>query len=414
MPGERILSILCDILLLGITLRFIGDFLDFDSHRRLQRVVFSCLWLGESIFAFLLPQIPLLNLLINLLFIFMLTLPYKGSVVKKFLISLMIAIVSAAADMLAYILVSPLLTEEEYYYSYPLTVVFILLAERIFVLSVRKKYSTDIVGKEIIILSGYPLLAAVILYCVTAEMSGGYRLAASLCVAGICFLSLAVYNSLSDNFEDRIRRIYLEREAAAYRHELNMLQVLYRKEQNLRHDLRHHLYDMESLAKEGQNEEICRYIADLRELFLDSKQMVHTGEYETDSLLNFLLEKARSLRIEVSANVEIPEDIDMSRCQFNVILGNLLENAIAAASEAETKRIDLSVQFSKGCMFFHIRNTFPGTIEIINGRVHGRHARKHHGIGLRSVRDLVTERNGCLEISVKENLFVVDGMIPAG
>ena len=170
MPGERILSILCDILLLGITLRFIGDFLDFDEQKRLQRFVFSCLWLGESIFAFLLPQIPLLNLLINLLFIFMLTLPYKGSAVKKFLISLMIAVVSAAADMLAYILVSPLLTEEEYYYSYPLTVVFILLAERIFGLSVRKKYSTDIVGKEIIILSGYPLLAAVILYCVTAGM----------------------------------------------------------------------------------------------------------------------------------------------------------------------------------------------------------------------------------------------------
>lgn len=45
-----------------------------------------------------------------------------------------------------------------------------------------------------------------------------------------------------------------------------------------------------------------------------------------------------------------------------------MENAIAVASKAETKRM-----------------------------------KQNH----------VTERKGCLEISVNENLFVVDGMIPA-
>ena len=157
-----------------------------------------------------------------------------------------------------------------------------------------------------------------------------------------------------------MRKIYLEREVEAYRHEMELMRISNRKEENFRHDLRHHLFEIEGLAKQGEDEQICSYIEELRGTFADSKQLVHTGEYETDSLINYLLDNARNHQIEVTCDVKIPEDMDVSRCKLNVVVGNLLENAIDAASKAEDKKLFLTMKYSGGMLFLQIKNTFSG------------------------------------------------------
>ena len=211
-----------------------------------------------------------------------------------------------------------------------------------------------------------------------------------------------------------MRKIYLEREVEAYKHEMELMRISNRKEQNLRHDLRHHLFEIEGLAKQGEDEKICTYIDELRRTFVDSKQMVHTGEYETDSLINYLLGNAKNHQIDVTCNIKIPEDIDVSRCKLNVIVGNLLENAIEAAAQADEKRIVLTMQFSAGILFLQIKNTYNGSVRVEGGHVLGKKSQNNHGIGLRSVQDLVREQNGSLDISVTDQFFVAEGMIPVG
>ena len=157
------------------------------------------------------------------------------------------------------------------------------------------------------------------------------------------------------------------------------MRISNRKEENLRHDLRHHLFEIEGLAKQGKNEKVCNYIEEMRSTFTDSKQMVHTGEYETDSLINYLID----------SDIKIPEDIEVLRCKINIIVGNLLENAIDAAAKSEKKKVVLTMQFSGGVLFLRIKNTYDGTIKIENGRVHAKRSINSHGIGLRSVQDLI-------------------------
>ena len=289
---------------------------------------------------------------------------------------------------------------------------FVLLLERLLGIAIRREKTWDIVGKEMLALSGFPIMASVILYCVTAMQAGVYRFVACLCVVGISALSVLLYNSLSHSLGERMRKRFLEREVEAYRHEMETMRISYRKEENLRHDLRHHLFEIEGLALQGKDEEICSYIADIRESFADSKQMLHTGEYETDSLINFLIDNAKSKHINVICDVKIPEDIDLSKCKLNVIVGNLLENAIEAASTAEKKEIAIAMQYSGGVLFLQIKNTFAGEVNVESGKVVGRHHTKNHGIGLRSVRDLVEQQNGKLELSVTEGVFTAEGMIP--
>ncbi|MCR4903411.1 MAG: GHKL domain-containing protein [Butyrivibrio sp.] len=337
---------------------------------------------------------------------------YEGSFLKKILVCIMIAVLGAACDMLAYAVATPFLEEADSFYSVTFTVVFLLILERILGVTIRREKTWDIIGKEMLALSGFPVMAAIILYCVTAMDSGVYRFVSCICVVGISLLSVNLYNSLAIDLGDRMRKEYLEREVEAYRHEMELMRISNRKEENLRHDLRHHLFEIEGLAKQGKTEKVCDYIEEMRSTFTDSKQMVHTGEYETDSLINYLIDSAKSQKIKVECDIKIPEDIDVSQCKLNVIVGNLLENAIDAAAKPKEKKIVFNMQFAGGVLFLRIKNTYEGNIKIENGCIHGKRSINSHGIGLRSVQDLISQQNGNIDIKVTEDFFVVEGMIP--
>lgn len=407
-----LINIICNICLLFVIRQFLGDFFQYDPENKIKRIVFSCCWLIGTVAVNELLHIPLINLVVNILLMLLLSTVYEGGLLKKLLVCVMIAVVSAACDMLAYVVATPFLRDEDYFYSFAFTVVFLLIIERILGVTIRKEKTWDIVGKEMLALSGFPVMAAIILYCVTAMDSGIYRFVACICVVGISLLSVNLYNSLAINLGDRMRKEYLEREVEAYKHEMDLMRISNRKEENLRHDLRHHLFEIEGLAKQEKIEKICEYIEELRSTFVDSKQMVHTGEYETDSLINYLIDSAKSYQIKIDCDIKIPEDIDVSRCKLNVIVGNLLENAIEAAAKSEDKRIIFIMQFSGGVLFLRIKNTFEGNIKVENGRIHGKRSINSHGIGLRSVQDLIREQNGNIDIKVIEEFFVVEGMIP--
>ncbi|MBP3196747.1 MAG: GHKL domain-containing protein [Butyrivibrio sp.] len=409
-----LINIFCNFFLLLVIRQFLGDFLQFETDNRIKRAVFSVCWLVGTFAVNELLHVPVVNLLTNVLLMLLISSAYEGKLIKKLAVCMIIAVLGAACDMLAYALTIPFLGESDYFYSMALTVVFLLVIERVLRIAIRRGKSWDVVGKEMLVLSGFPILAAVLLYCVTAMEAGIYRLIACISVLGISTLSVVLYNRLAINLGDRMRKIYLEREVEAYKHEMELMRISNRKEQNLRHDLRHHLFEIEGLAKQGEDEKICTYIEELRRTFVDSKQMVHTGEYETDSLINYLLGNAKNHQIDVTCDIKIPEDIDVSRCKLNVIVGNLLENAIEAAAQADEKRIVLTMQFSAGILFLQIKNTYKGPVRVEGGHVLGKKSQNNHGIGLRSVQDLVREQNGSLDISVTDQFFVAEGMIPVG
>ena len=409
-----LINIICNIFLLLVIRQFLGDFLQFETDNRIKRAVFSVCWLVGTFAVNELLHVPVANLLTNVLLMLLISSAYEGKLIKKLAVCMIIAVLGAACDMLAYALTIPFLGESDYFYSMALTVVFLLVIERVLRITIRRGKSWDVVGKEMLVLSGFPILAAVLLYCVTAMEAGIYRLIACISVLGISTLSVILYNRLAINLGDRMRKIYLEREVEAYKHEMELMRISNRKEQNLRHDLRHHLFEIEGLAKQGEDEKICTYIDELRRTFVDSKQMVHTGEYETDSLINYLLGNAKNHQIDVTCDIKIPEDIDVSRCKLNVIVGNLLENAIEAAAQADEKRIVLTMQFSAGILFLQIKNTYNGPVRVEGGHALGKKSQNNHGIGLRSVQDLVREQNGSLDISVTDQFFVAEGMIPVG
>lgn len=220
------INIICNFFLLLVIRQFLGDFLQFETDNSIKRAVFSVCWLVGTFAVNELLHVPVVNLLTNVLLMLLISSAYEGKLIKKLAVCMIIAVLGAACDMLAYALTIPFLGESDYFYSMALTVVFLLVIERVLRIAIRRGKSWDVVGKEMLVLSGFPILAAVLLYCVTAMEAGIYRLIACISVLGISTLSVVLYNRLAINLGDRMRKIYLEREVEAYKHEMELMRMI--------------------------------------------------------------------------------------------------------------------------------------------------------------------------------------------
>lgn len=406
-----LITVLCNFCLLLVIRRLTSDFLETVSENRTFTKIFSILWFLGTFLANEFFHITVLNLTVNLLLIFLIVCTYNGKLWKKILVSVFISVLSASCDMLSYAIMMPILGKENYFYSFILTVIFMMLIERAFGIILRRGCAWQILSKEMILLSLFPVFAAVILYCVTVMSGGIYQMVASIAVVAIIILSMVLFNSLSYNFEEKLKQENLQKEVEAYQRELETMQLSDRNLQNFRHDLRHHLIELEGMARQGENENIGVYIQEMRTRFADGKRAVCTGEHEIDSLVNYLIEDAKNRQVNVATDVKLPEDLKLSQYRLNIIVGNLLENAIEAAAKSPERMVFFSMRYSGGILYLQIKNTFEGTICVRNGAVVGRSKMKGHGIGLRSVRDLVNEQGGKMEISAEGNLFIAEVMI---
>ena len=408
---KYIVNILCDFCLLLVIRRFIDDFFGKRKRSKNWSNLASIVWLAGTLVMSELFHVPLLNLTTNLLLTILLTYAYEGSVVKRVLVSILLSVLSAACDMVAFVTTSAVLDPDKSFYSFVFTVIYMLLLERILGIVIRRGRVWELVGKEMLLLCGFPVLAVIVLYCVTAMESGIYQCIASIAVLAISILYIVVYDKLAMSLEVKWEKGMLEKSVEAYHHELDTMKNSQRRIQNLRHDLRHHFIELEGLAKQGKNEEIYSYVKELETSFADTKRAVHTGEYETDSLVNFLVDDARNRAVDVCTDITIPEDLNVSKYKWNVIVGNLLENAIEAASKADMKKVILKLKLSDGILFLEIKNSYTGRIVMEDGMVKAKSVARNHGIGLRSVKELVDEQDGQMDIKVDDEWFDVKVMI---
>lgn len=94
---------------------------------------------------------------------------------------------------------------------------------------------------------------------------------------------------------------------------------------------------------------------------------------------------------------------------LNIILGNLMDNAIEGTLNAEKKIIMLSMELDRKVLYINIKNSYDQVVRIKDNKLMTRKSDKiSHGIGLENIRIIVNKYNGQLDINYDENVFEVD------
>lgn len=228
------------------------------------------------------------------------------------------------------------------------------------------------------------------------------------------FLMLCLYNLLLHSISRKYETEMLKTQVRVYANQLDVILQGEEKIKALRHDINHHLNELILLANKHGVSEMQEYIDRMKAFIQNPNELVASGNTEIDSVLNYMLQKAKNELETVSVKVMLPEKIRHS-FDINVLLGNLLENAIEAARQTDKKYLGVYIAFKRGVLKIKIENSFVAS-NVAEKRTAGKDRifmttkplAQEHGIGLKNVKSIVDKYNGTMMIAPEKDTFRVN------
>ncbi len=155
-----------------------------------------------------------------------------------------------------------------------------------------------------------------------------------------------------------------------------------------RHDFRHILRTLQEMLNEDATPQTAR---DFLNQYIEKLPVRDSADYCADpavnAVLNHYLQMADKAGIRTSLKIILPEKLEIDNIDLCSILGNLLENAIAACQDValEHRFISLTISPEQGReLYIAISNSFDGKPSL-NGSRYRSTKKDGSGIGLLSV-----------------------------
>lgn len=232
----------------------------------------------------------------------------------------------------------------------------------------------------------------------------------SIEIIGIFVINLSIfylYDALQDYYKQKAEKEEFRIAMEGYSNQIDVMKESWQKMRSLRHDLKHHLRELRFLAIQPQNgDSILSYVDEMERQMINNDEYVSSGNKDIDGTLNYFLQSAHNLLKQVKVQISVPEDMSIHNFTLNVILGNLLENAIRGAMESTKKYLYISIRAKQGILYVKIANSYGGSLHRKGKKlVTTKKNKQLHGIGLENVERIINEQNGEIEIGWDEKLF---------
>lgn len=256
------------------------------------------------------------------------------------------------------------------------------------------------------------VVIALLIYSGTCSDIGLTIVSIGLLIAN--FLMLYLYNLLLHSISQQYEMEMLKTQVQVYANQLNVILRGEEKIKALRHDMKHHLNELMLLANKHDAAEIQEYLDQMKSFLQNPNELVESGNLEIDSVLNYMLQKAKKELETVDIKVVLPEKVRHS-FDLNVLLGNLLENAIEAASKMENKYLSVDITLKRGILKVKIENSFESA-RILREEQQGKDMvlkttkpfADQHGIGLKNVKKIVEKYNGTMAVTTQDGIYCVN------
>lgn len=186
-----------------------------------------------------------------------------------------------------------------------------------------------------------------------------------------------------------------------------------RSEQNeiraLFHEINKYLLAMHALIDVNDLQQASRTLQDAEELFGELGQVTDVGNSVISIILNEYRLKMATDEISFSFDVSIPPNLGITAVDAYILLGNALDNAIAACALLPPPERYVHLQMKKfhDILFFQIRNPFPEAY-------HARKREKGHGYGLKNIKKCVEKYGGDVQVSTTAFVFELSARINIG
>lgn len=178
----------------------------------------------------------------------------------------------------------------------------------------------------------------------------------------------------------------------------------------LLHDMKNHLLALSGLAEDGQMEKVQSYIKEMHFVLEQKGMKTETGHPFLDLVLDQKITQAQNAGINVKIEIGDLSGLVMSELEICALFSNLWDNAI----EANEKLINPAERWiTMICKRQHrllvIRIMNPTLKNVLGGEIPEtlKADKSMHGLGLRSVRQVVDSHGGILRVDGENGEFDV-------
>ena len=236
----------------------------------------------------------------------------------------------------------------------------------------------------------------------------------------LLFTTLIILILLCISLYDRFLELIAENANYKIQVKINRLQENYALQieenlknlRSLRHDIKNHLIIIDGYASQKRFDKIHEYIQKIGEHFNDTAP-IQTPSTSLSAILSEKMTLARQQKIACEITCSLPY-LKIDDFTMITILGNLLDNAICAASKCTDGWIKAALLQESSVLLITVDNSHAEEIQEKDGTfITTKSGRSEaHGIGIKNVRRAVNNLNGQMEISYTENVFHVNIILP--
>ena len=183
----------------------------------------------------------------------------------------------------------------------------------------------------------------------------------------------------------------------------------------VRHDFKHTICLLDSLANSGDIRSIREYLSNYINNMPESEIRYYCKNNSLNALLNHYMRQCKSEKIQFNCKVTLPvKEISISTIDLCNIIGNLLENAVLACRELpeEDRKIDIKIlERNMSNLYIVTTNSFNGFVKQKNN-TYITTRRAGSGIGLKSIKSAAETYGGSADFRNSENEFYSNITIP--
>lgn len=227
----------------------------------------------------------------------------------------------------------------------------------------------------------------------------------SLLLVVLYILLYWIIRSISYNTDLHQQNQLLEVQVTQFR----MLKKYMEELKKIRHDYRQQMLVINGLLEKEDYEELKNYVSNYT-VPLNAAYDSRCDNVAVDSITGYYARLARDNGIQTDWVLKLPKELPLPETDFCIMLGNLMENAIAGClTLSEGKRyIHVKIDMpSPHMMVLYIENNFDGVVQK-QGDVFLSTKHPGPGIGLSSVNATVRKYQGILDIHHDEKSFEIN------
>lgn len=186
------------------------------------------------------------------------------------------------------------------------------------------------------------------------------------------------------------------------------MDALYERQRRKMHDYKNQIATIQSLVQGGNTDKAVNLMEQLTESISVDLSAINTNHPVVNAVLNHKFQTAKEKQITMIFQVGDVHEIQLTEEEIVILLGNLLDNAIAECEKVIKAGKDAVIQFKfiyeEGKVILSIKNPVLAKVQIVDNKVQVK-AKSGHGIGLKNVEAVAEKYDGSIAFDCDEKEF---------